>query len=55
MTDADVEARHGVTVAVVREKGARFQIERARACRQLSQQSAATMWQAARKFLAVLS
>jgi uncharacterized protein YjiS (DUF1127 family) len=27
----------------------------ARACRQLSQQSAATMWTAARKFLAVLS
>jgi aryl-alcohol dehydrogenase len=29
MTNADVEARHDVTVAVVREKGARFQIERA--------------------------
>jgi hypothetical protein len=28
MTNADVEARHDVTVAVVREKGARFQIER---------------------------
>ena len=29
MTNADLEARHDVTVAVVREKGARFQIERA--------------------------
>ena len=29
MTNADVEARHDVTVAVVREKGARFRIERA--------------------------
>jgi Zn-dependent alcohol dehydrogenase len=29
MTNAVVEARHDVTVAVVREKGARFQIERA--------------------------
>ena len=29
MINADVEARHDVTVAVVREKGARFQIERA--------------------------
>jgi len=29
MTNAEVEARHDVTVAVVREKGARFQIERA--------------------------
>ena len=29
MTDAVVGARHDVTVAVVREKGARFQIERA--------------------------
>ena len=29
MTNADVEASRDVTVAVVREKGARFQIERA--------------------------
>ena len=29
MTNAVVGARHDVTVAVVREKGARFQIERA--------------------------
>jgi Zn-dependent alcohol dehydrogenase len=29
MTNADVQARRDVTVAVVREKGARFQIERA--------------------------
>ena len=29
MMNADVEARHDVTVAVVREKGARFQIETA--------------------------
>ena len=29
MTNAYVEARRDVTVAVVREKGARFQIERA--------------------------